>query len=196
MSSDIGRIGLIGHKQELLGKVGAVLGGLRRMQAQSDEAAKAMANCWDYLNAHRGRTYYRQLRRGGYPLGRGGIESSNKFMVMSGSSALVRGGMRSTAITCWHCAVPSITVPWIRCLDGTESGYGKCQNDRMLPYTMRQPLQHSWHNDLAQVSGREKIIKQRKTRFLLRSIQNDQLLRGVSGVAANVHSILEIERGI
>jgi hypothetical protein len=80
MSSDIGRIGLIGHKQELLGKVGAVLGGLRRMQAQSDEAAKAMANCWDYLNAHRGRTYYRQLRRGGYPLGRGGIESSNKFI--------------------------------------------------------------------------------------------------------------------
>ena len=33
-----------------LGKVGVVLGGLQRMQAQSDEAAKAMANCWDYLN--------------------------------------------------------------------------------------------------------------------------------------------------
>jgi hypothetical protein len=48
-----------------LGKVGLVLGGLRRMQAQSDEAAKAMANCWDYLNEHRGRTHYRQLRRGG-----------------------------------------------------------------------------------------------------------------------------------
>jgi hypothetical protein len=61
-----------------LGKVGVVLGGLQRMQAQSDEAAKAMANGWDYLNEHRGRTHYRQLRRGGYPLGRGGIESSNK----------------------------------------------------------------------------------------------------------------------
>ena len=52
-----------------LGKVGQVLGGLKRMQAQSDEAAKAMANCWDYLNEHRGRTHYHQLRRGGYPLG-------------------------------------------------------------------------------------------------------------------------------
>jgi uncharacterized protein UPF0236 len=63
-----------------LGKVGLVLGGLKRMQAQSDEAEKAMANCWDYLNEHRGRTAYRTLRRGGYPLGSGGIESSNKFI--------------------------------------------------------------------------------------------------------------------
>lgn len=63
-----------------LGKVGLVLGGLKRMSAQSDEAEKAIANCWDYLNEHRGRTNYRQLRRGGYPLGSGGIESSNKFI--------------------------------------------------------------------------------------------------------------------
>jgi hypothetical protein len=63
-----------------LGKVGVVLGGLKRMQAQSDEAAKAIANCWDYLDEHRGRTTYRKLRRGGYPLGSGGIESSNKFI--------------------------------------------------------------------------------------------------------------------
>jgi hypothetical protein len=63
-----------------VGKVGAVLGGLRRMQAQSPEAAKAITNCWEYLNEHRGRTAYRKLRRGGYPLGSGGIESSNKFI--------------------------------------------------------------------------------------------------------------------
>jgi Uncharacterised protein family (UPF0236) len=63
-----------------LGKVGLVLRGLQRMQAQSDEAAKAIANCWDYLDEHRGRTHYRKLRRGGYPLGSGGIESSNKFI--------------------------------------------------------------------------------------------------------------------
>ena len=61
-----------------LGKVAAVLGGLRRMQAASDEAAKAIANCWTHLDAHRGRTHYRKLRQGGYPLGSGGIESSNK----------------------------------------------------------------------------------------------------------------------
>ena len=63
-----------------LGKVGVVLGGLKRMQAQSDEAEKAITNCWDYLNEHRGRTTYQKLRRGGYPLGSGGIESSNKFI--------------------------------------------------------------------------------------------------------------------
>lgn len=63
-----------------LGKVGRVLGGLKRMQTQSDEAQKAIANCWDYLHEHRGRTTYQKLRRGGYPLGSGGIESSNKFI--------------------------------------------------------------------------------------------------------------------
>jgi hypothetical protein len=63
-----------------LGKVAAVLGGLRRMQPLSDEAAKAISNCWDYLDEHRGRTAYRKLRQGGYPLGSGGIESSNKFI--------------------------------------------------------------------------------------------------------------------
>ena len=50
------------------------------MQAQSDEAAQAMANCWDSLDEHRGRTAYQKLRRGGSPLGSGGIESSYKFM--------------------------------------------------------------------------------------------------------------------
>ena len=63
-----------------MGQVSAVLGGLRRMQPTSDEAAQAIMNGWEYLNAHRGRTHYRQLRRGGYPLGSGGIESSNKFI--------------------------------------------------------------------------------------------------------------------
>ena len=63
-----------------VGKVGWVLGGLKRMQATSDEAEKAMSNGWDSLADHRDRTHYRQLRRGGYPLGSGGIESSNKCM--------------------------------------------------------------------------------------------------------------------
>jgi hypothetical protein len=63
-----------------LGKVGQVLGGLRRMQPTSEEALKAIDNCWVYLNEHRGRTTYRQFRRGGYPLGSGGMESANKFI--------------------------------------------------------------------------------------------------------------------
>jgi hypothetical protein len=60
-----------------LGKVGWVLSGLRRMQPSSPEARKASAHCWGYLQAHRGRTPYGKLRRGGDPLGSGGIESSN-----------------------------------------------------------------------------------------------------------------------
>ena len=63
-----------------LGKVGQVLGGLRRMQPTSDEARKAMDNCWVYLTDHRSRTHYQTLRRGGYPLGSGGMESANKFI--------------------------------------------------------------------------------------------------------------------
>jgi hypothetical protein len=61
-----------------LGNMGAVLGGLRRMRATSAEAAKAIANCWTHLDAHRGRTDYRKLRQGGYPWGSGGIEAANK----------------------------------------------------------------------------------------------------------------------
>ena len=63
-----------------MGKIGQVLGGLRRMQPTSDEALKAIDNCWIHLNEHRGRTHYRTFRRGGYPLGSGGMESANKFI--------------------------------------------------------------------------------------------------------------------
>jgi hypothetical protein len=59
-----------------MGKAGTVLGGLRRMQPTSAEALKAVDNCWVYLNDHRGRTAYDKFRRGGYPLGSGGMESS------------------------------------------------------------------------------------------------------------------------
>jgi hypothetical protein len=63
-----------------LGKVGWVLGGLKRMKAASEVAAKAISNCWDYLHDHQNRLHYRKFRRGGYPIGSGGIESSNKFI--------------------------------------------------------------------------------------------------------------------
>jgi hypothetical protein len=48
-----------------LGQVGLVLGGLPRLQAQSQEAAKALAHCGDDRHEPRGRTTSRQLRRGG-----------------------------------------------------------------------------------------------------------------------------------
>ena len=63
-----------------VGKVSAVRGGLKRMQPTSEEAAQAIAHGWAYLYEHRGRTHYRTLCRGGYPLGSGEIESSNKFI--------------------------------------------------------------------------------------------------------------------
>src|SRR5215831_10785382 len=42
--------------------------------------------------------------------------------------------MKPTAIRCWHSDVRSITAHWTECLCGTNSGYGKRQNDRMLPW--------------------------------------------------------------
>jgi hypothetical protein len=63
-----------------MGKMGTVLGGLRRRQPTSDEALKAMDNWWVALNRHRGRTDYRRWRRGGSPLGSGGRESANTFL--------------------------------------------------------------------------------------------------------------------
>ena len=63
-----------------MGKLGTVLGGLRRMRPTSEEALRAIDNCWVYLHDHQGRTHDGKLRRGGYPLGSGGMESSNKFL--------------------------------------------------------------------------------------------------------------------
>ena len=60
-----------------LGKVGWGLGGLRRMQPASEEARKAIAHSWEPLPTHRDRTSYGPLRRGGSPMGRGGMESSH-----------------------------------------------------------------------------------------------------------------------
>ena len=50
-----------------LGKVGQVLGGLRRMPATSEEALKAIDSCQVYLTDHRSRTHYQTFRRGAIP---------------------------------------------------------------------------------------------------------------------------------
>ena len=52
----------------------------RDLTCVSEEAQQAISNCWAFLHKHRGRTNYRQLRRGGYAVGSGGIESPNKFI--------------------------------------------------------------------------------------------------------------------
>jgi hypothetical protein len=119
-----------------MGKMGTVLGGLRRMQPTSDEARKAIDNCWVYLNAHRGRTAYGTLRRGGYPLGSGGMESANRFIChvrLKRSGVRVPGGTRQIVIRCWRCAVRSITEPSIRCLRGLNTRKQIRKNHLMLP---------------------------------------------------------------
>src|SRR5262249_30050775 len=78
-----------------MGKVGTVLGGLRRMQPMSAEALKAIDNCWVYLNDHRGRTHYGKLRRGGYPLGTG-LNLSHKQPCALSWELSARGGFP------WH----------------------------------------------------------------------------------------------
>src|SRR4029453_17665079 len=62
----------------------------------------------------------------------GGSNRPTSSFVTCGSSVRVPGGMRSIATRCWHCAVPSITGPSIRCLRVINSGYGKRKNHRML----------------------------------------------------------------
>ena len=53
---------------------------LEAVTPQQAMGNRKIDNCWVYLNDHRGRTHYGKFRRGGYPLGSGGIESSNTFM--------------------------------------------------------------------------------------------------------------------
>jgi len=89
-----------------LGTGGLVLGGVPRLQAPSDEAANAMAQGWDSLQAHRGRTPSRQRRRGGSPLGSGGSESAHQYM---GHVRLKRSGAwgyesNSTQMVALRCA--------------------------------------------------------------------------------------------
>jgi len=62
------------------GQVQHVIGGLKRMQAASETVAHVIDNLVVYLNDHREHVSYGARRRAGYPLGSGGIESSNKFI--------------------------------------------------------------------------------------------------------------------
>lgn len=49
------------------------------MGTAADEVAHTLSNLSNYLAEHRQRMTYQQLRRGGYPLGRKGIESASLF---------------------------------------------------------------------------------------------------------------------
>jgi len=63
-----------------VGEVARVLRDLQHLQPTSDAAAAALANLQEYLGTHRQRLPTGSQRRGGYPLGSGGIEAAHKFI--------------------------------------------------------------------------------------------------------------------
>jgi hypothetical protein len=63
-----------------VGEVARVLRDLQHLQPTSDAAAAALANLQEYLVTHRHRLPTGSQRRGGYPLGSGGIEAAHKFI--------------------------------------------------------------------------------------------------------------------
>ncbi len=57
-----------------------VIAGLNRMKCKTAEAKTERDNLVNYLKTNKVRIEYGRLRRGGYPLGSGAIESANKFI--------------------------------------------------------------------------------------------------------------------
>jgi hypothetical protein len=62
------------------GEVHGVIWGLQRMKPTDAQAAQQIAMLIAYLQRHQERLDYRFARKGGYPIGSGGIESANKFI--------------------------------------------------------------------------------------------------------------------
>src|SRR5262245_54572251 len=69
---------------------------------------------------------------GAIPLAVVGLNRRTNSFVMCGSSALGHGGTSATAMRCWHCAAPSITVPSIGYLNAIDSDFERRKNHRML----------------------------------------------------------------
>lgn len=57
-----------------------VLLDLDGMKPKDEEAGEEIRKLWGYLKENQERVKYRALRRKGYPIGSGGIESANKFI--------------------------------------------------------------------------------------------------------------------
>jgi hypothetical protein len=57
-----------------------VLAGMKRMSPSSPEAQKKIASTLQYLTKHKNRLNYGAAKRGGFHIGSGAIESSNKFI--------------------------------------------------------------------------------------------------------------------
>jgi hypothetical protein len=64
-------------------EVGNVISCLRRMEPKNDIAQEEIRKLIGYLINNRDRVHYKSDRKGGYPIGSGGIESANKFICHS-----------------------------------------------------------------------------------------------------------------
>lgn len=62
------------------GEVQAVITGLQRMEAKDAQAADEIRKLTEYLTNNQKRVDYGFARKGGYPIGSGGIESAHKFI--------------------------------------------------------------------------------------------------------------------
>jgi hypothetical protein len=62
------------------GGISHVIGGLKRMQPRDKDAKEQIQKTITYLTNNKGRTGYRGVKIGGYPIGSGGIESANRFI--------------------------------------------------------------------------------------------------------------------
>ena len=63
-----------------LGEVEGVIDDLQHLQARDEQAAEEIRKLIGYLRNNHGRLDYGFARKGGYPIGSGGIESANKFI--------------------------------------------------------------------------------------------------------------------
>jgi len=61
-------------------EVDNVIRGLRRMEPKNDDAQEEIRKLIGYLNNNREKIHYQGDRKGGYPIGSGGIESAHKFI--------------------------------------------------------------------------------------------------------------------
>ena len=61
-----------------LGEVEEAIEGLERMNVEDERAKREIESLSGYLKESKGRMNYKRVKIGGYPIGSGGIESSNK----------------------------------------------------------------------------------------------------------------------
>jgi hypothetical protein len=88
-----------------MGEVDQGMGGLKRMQPAGVRAGAEIGNLITSLHNNRHRVQYGSRRKGGYPLGSGGIESAHKFICQvrlkrSGAWWYVTNGNHRLALRC------------------------------------------------------------------------------------------------